>query len=398
MRPERYFQFLVLFTKMFLKECRLCCFGEGGIGFFRITQNLLNKKLSVFPHSWRPIIATQIEKLEAGRREILLFNPNSLHTQLVCAKCVQVLWSVTYWISLSASATFEALHWAECSNPRRWHWEGNPLGRCWCQILWGYLSRLNASQRGDIYLLQTMEKTICHATLFSFGSLGKRKLLKYKSKHKHNEVSRGIDSRWGWPKYTLRVECWHSEYQQENLLVAALELCPYSLSRQRQYKHQRLNCPWANSAQLFKRRKWPTLFPPLYTQAGVRHSVAATRARLIPARVWHRVTEAGGWQRSCPGALPVVAQMGTMYGPSLKMPRGQADTFYWLSWRNWLKPLLKTQVFFLKSILSERKVPIVSFKSLIWERSPRKQNYHNHCHNTIPPSSSIFCYQNRILK
>lgn len=162
------------------------------------------------------------------------------------------------------------------------------------------------------------------------------------------------------------MECWHHEYQQENLLVAALELCPYSLSRQRQYKHQRLNCPWASSAQLFKRRKWPTLFPPLYTQAGVRHSVAATRARLI----WHRVTEAGGWQSCCPGALPVtaeVAQMGRTYGQSVKMPRGQADAFYQLSWRNWLKPWLKTQFSYLKSILRWRKVPIVSLNSLIWK-------------------------------
>lgn len=190
MRPERYFQFLVLFTKIFLIECRLCCFGEGGISFFRITQNLLNKKLSVFPHSWRPIIATQIEKLEAGR-EILWFNPSSLHTQLVCAKCVQVLWSVRYGISLSASAIFEALHWAKGSNPRRWHWEANPLGHPWCQILWGYLSRLNASQRGDIYLLQSKEKTICYETLFSFGFLSKRKILKNKSKHNYNEVLRG---------------------------------------------------------------------------------------------------------------------------------------------------------------------------------------------------------------
>lgn len=60
-----------VFMKTFLKEHRACWFGEGGIGFFGITQNLLNKKLSVFPHSWRPIIATQIEKLEAERREIL---------------------------------------------------------------------------------------------------------------------------------------------------------------------------------------------------------------------------------------------------------------------------------------------------------------------------------------
>lgn len=157
MGPERYFQLLVLFTKMFLKENRLCHFGGGEIGFFRITQNLLNRKLSVSPHSWRPIIATQIEKLEAERREILWFNwfnPSSLHTQPLCAKCVQVLWSVRYRISLSASAIFGGLHWAERSNPRRWHWEANPLGHPWCQILWGYSSRLNASQWGDIYLLQ----------------------------------------------------------------------------------------------------------------------------------------------------------------------------------------------------------------------------------------------------
>lgn len=71
MGPERHFQFLVLFMKMFLKEHRVCCFGEGGIGLFRIIQNFLNKKLFVFPHSWRPIIMTQIAKLEAERREIL---------------------------------------------------------------------------------------------------------------------------------------------------------------------------------------------------------------------------------------------------------------------------------------------------------------------------------------
>lgn len=57
---------------MLLKEHRLCHSGEGGIGFFRITEILLNKKLSVFPHSWRPDIATQLEKLEAERREILI--------------------------------------------------------------------------------------------------------------------------------------------------------------------------------------------------------------------------------------------------------------------------------------------------------------------------------------
>lgn len=154
--------------------------------------------------------------------------------------------------------------------------------------------------------------------------------------------------------------------------MAALELCPYSLSRQRQYKHQRLNCPWANSAQLFKRRKWPTLFPPLYTQAGVRHSVAATGARLIQASVWHRVTEAGRWQSCYPGALPVtpeVAQMGRTYGQSVKMPRGQADTFYQLSWRNWLKPLLKTQFSFLKSILRWKKGSNIFQNGLLtWEK------------------------------
>lgn len=177
--------------KMFLKEHRVCCFGEGGIGFSRITQNLLNKKLSVFPHSWRPITVTQIEKLEAERREILWFNPSSLNTQVVCAKCIQVLWSVRYWISLCASAIFGALHWAKCSNPRKWHWEANPLGHPWCQIFWEYLSRLNASQQGDSYLLQRMERIICHKTVFSFGFLSQRKILKNKSKRNCNEVLRG---------------------------------------------------------------------------------------------------------------------------------------------------------------------------------------------------------------
>lgn len=75
MGPETYF--LVLFMKVFLKEHRLCCFEEGGISFFGISQNILNKKLSVFPHSWSPIIVIQIEKLEAERREILWFKPSS---------------------------------------------------------------------------------------------------------------------------------------------------------------------------------------------------------------------------------------------------------------------------------------------------------------------------------
>lgn len=107
------------------------------------------------------------------------------------AKCVQVLWSVRYWISPSASAIFGDLCQAECSNPRRWHWEANPLGHPWCQILWGYLSRLNASQWGDIYLQQRMEKTICYKTVFSFVSLSKRKIFKNKSKHNRKEVWRG---------------------------------------------------------------------------------------------------------------------------------------------------------------------------------------------------------------
>lgn len=45
----------------------------------RITENLLNKKFSVLPHSWRPTIATQLEKLEAERREILWFDLSSLY-------------------------------------------------------------------------------------------------------------------------------------------------------------------------------------------------------------------------------------------------------------------------------------------------------------------------------
>lgn len=122
------------------------------------------------------------------------------------------------------------------------------------------------------------------------------------------------DSRWRCVKYILKIKYQHHETQQENLLVTALGLHPYSLSRQRQYKQQRLNCPWANSAQLFKRRKRPTLFPPLYTQAGVRHSVAAVR------QGWCKLMSGIGWLRQgdgraaailCEFALWMMAEVAT---------------------------------------------------------------------------------------
>lgn len=108
--------------------------GREELASLGLTENLLNKKLSVFLHSWRPIIAIQLEKLEAERTETLWFDPNSLHYSW-CVQNASGFCEVQDTVYLSASAIFWALHWAECSNPGRWHWEANPLGHPRCQIL-----------------------------------------------------------------------------------------------------------------------------------------------------------------------------------------------------------------------------------------------------------------------
>lgn len=165
---ERYFQCLVLFRKMFLKERRLCHSRKGGIGF-RITENLLNKKLSVFPHSWRVITATQLEKLEAERREILWFDLSSLHYSW----CVQNMFGFcevqdteylclpqqyfALYVELSAQILERGI-----GRPIPWDITGVKFFEdTWVDHAKG---SLNVSQGGDIYLLQGTKKTMHYKT------------------------------------------------------------------------------------------------------------------------------------------------------------------------------------------------------------------------------------------
>lgn len=299
---ERHFQCLALFRKTFLLEHMLCHSKEGGIGFFRITVNLVNKKLSVFPPSWSPITATQLEELEAERREILWFDPNSLHYSW-CVHNASGFCAVQDTEYLCLPQQYSELY-IELSTQILQGGTGRPipwdiLGVEFFEVAWvDYVKRSLNHREVTFTFYRAPRRPYIIKWCPVLVSSAKDKCQKINQSITAMQFEEVWDTDTGWEC----LKCWHHENQHENLLVTALGLYPYSSCRQRQYKHQRLNCPCANRAQLFKCRKWPTLFPPLYTQAGVSHSVAATRARLMQAHIWHWVAKAGRWQRHCHGA------------------------------------------------------------------------------------------------
>lgn len=129
-------------------------------------------------------------------------------------------------------------------------------------------------------------------------------------------------------------------------------------------------------------------------------------AELPQGQGWSKFMSGIGWPRQGDGRAAALElcgwsqrqpQMGQMYGQSVKTPCGRADTLHQLSWRNWLKPLLKKQFSFLEykvnTQVKERfqQLPYKGKKSKE-AKVPLPSPQH------IPPPSSIFCRHNRILK